>query len=48
MPDNEPTTEEEKREAALAAGWDGQGEVPEGHGTFVQPLSRFDGPESAR
>jgi hypothetical protein len=32
MPDNEPTTDEERRQAALRAGWDGHGPVPEGHG----------------
>lgn len=32
MPDNEPTTDDERRQAALKAGWDGVGEVPEGHG----------------
>ncbi len=46
--DGTAQTDEEKRDAALAAGWDGQGEVPEGHGSFVQPLNRFDSPEAAR
>lgn len=34
MPDenNNPVDEAEAREAALRAGWDGQGPVPRGHG----------------